>query len=288
MNARGKTVDKTFLSLDQAETRGYIHRDYIAHCFRWTHAAKKIQAAWKTARILDVGCGKEMPLPKLIYSSKMRPEQYVGLDVDETPLPEMLAKATFPCDKLVGDVADVELHTDLGFEKQPNFITCFEVLEHVELEHAERCLRAIHNCLAHDGLFMVSTPCWNVKDCADNHVNEMKYEVFGSLLEQCGFAIQAKFGTFISQRDLKVCLDAAMDDSSAPLTMGTAHAVAEIFTELREYYDSNVLSTIFAPMFPEASRNVIWDCVRADKDYVAQFPMLSEIPKPWGSSEAAQ
>ena len=39
-NARGKEIDNTHLSIDQAEERGFIHRDYIAHCLRWTHVAK--------------------------------------------------------------------------------------------------------------------------------------------------------------------------------------------------------------------------------------------------------
>jgi 2-polyprenyl-3-methyl-5-hydroxy-6-metoxy-1,4-benzoquinol methylase len=183
-----KTVDKTFLSLDNAERRGFLHRDYIAHCFRWTHAAKKIQAA-KEATVLDIGCGKEMPFPKLIYSSKLRPLHYVGLDVEESPLPDMLVDITFPCEKLIGDIADVENHKDLGFSKQPNFITCFEMMEHVELEHAIRCLAAIKNVMAHDGLFMVSTPVYNLKDVADNHVNEITYNAFGAMLEDAGFEI---------------------------------------------------------------------------------------------------
>ena len=33
-NARGKEIDNTHLSIDQAEARGFIHRDYIAHCLR--------------------------------------------------------------------------------------------------------------------------------------------------------------------------------------------------------------------------------------------------------------
>ena len=39
-NARGKEIDNTHLSIDQAEARGFIHRDYIAHCLRsvsYTH-----------------------------------------------------------------------------------------------------------------------------------------------------------------------------------------------------------------------------------------------------------
>jgi hypothetical protein len=282
MNARKKTVDKTFLSLDNAEERGFIHRDYIAHCFRWTHAAKKIQASWRTATILDVGCGKEMPFPKLIYTSKMRPLHYVGVDVEETPLPDMLAKATFKCEKLCGDIAEVEMFTDLGFEKQPNFITCFEMMEHVELEHAQRCLTAIHNCMSHDGLFMVSTPVYNLKDVAGNHVNEITYDAFGAMLEDAGFAIEANYGTFASQSELK---QGFLEDHFSEVS---GSDIEKIFEALRCYYDSNVLSVIFAPLFPNFSRNVLWDCRKAAKDYERKFPSLENVPKPWGSSEAAQ
>ena len=63
-NARGKEIDNTHLSIDQAEARGFIHRDYIAHCLRWTHVSKylHLQARYKTARVIDIGCGKDMPL----------------------------------------------------------------------------------------------------------------------------------------------------------------------------------------------------------------------------------
>ena len=39
-NARGKKVDTTYLSIDNAEERGFLHRDYIAHCLRWSHVVK--------------------------------------------------------------------------------------------------------------------------------------------------------------------------------------------------------------------------------------------------------
>lgn len=272
LNARGKTVDKTFLSLDNAEKRGFIHRDYIAHCFRWTHACKMIQARWRDAVILDVGCGKEMPFPKMIYSSKMRPKHYIGLDVGDWPVPDMLSKVTFPLDKLVGDIADVETHEDLGLSDQPNFITCFEVLEHVEWEHAARALTAMRKIAAPDVIFMVSTPCWNGKDTADNHVNEMTYTAFGALLEHCGWTIKDHFGTFASQSDLKAVM--------------TANET-ETFEALRRFYDSNVLSCIFAPIYPSASRNCIWDCINEIPSATTKrFPDLKNVPKPWGSSQA--
>ena len=35
-----RKIDKTMLSIDNAESRGFLHRDYIAHCLRWTHVTK--------------------------------------------------------------------------------------------------------------------------------------------------------------------------------------------------------------------------------------------------------
>ncbi len=272
MNKRGKTVDSTFLSLDTATERGFIHRDYIAHCFRWSHAAKHIYAKHKEAIILDVGCGKEMPLPKLIYSGRKRPLHYVGLDVDDTPLPAMLEKCTFPCERLVGDIASVETYADLGLPAAPNFITCFEVLEHVELEHAMRCLAAIRNVCSDDATFMVSTPCFNLKDVADNHVNEMTYESFGAMLEDSGFIIENHYGTFANQSDYKESLFAMGGEA--------------LYEKLHEFHHSCVLSTIFAPMFPQLSRNVLWVCrPYTGQEYERQFPALEDCAKPWGSSE---
>ena len=50
-NIRGKAMDNTHLSIDQAEKRGFIHRDYIAHCLRWSHVAKFMgeKSRYKTA-----------------------------------------------------------------------------------------------------------------------------------------------------------------------------------------------------------------------------------------------
>lgn len=273
-NARGKQVDKTFLSLDNAERRGFLHRDYIAHCFRWTHAAKIIQRL-KRAVVLDVGCGKEMPFPKLIYSSKLRPLHYVGLDVGDWPLPEMLEKVTFPCDKLVGDIADCDSFEDLGFTEAPNLITCFEVMEHVEWEHCLNSLETMRNICAHNGTLLISTPCYNLKDVADNHVNEMTYEAFGSALEHCGWSIRGHWGTFASQTDYKAQL---IEDGYGPM-----------FDAMHAYYDSNVLSVIFAPLYPGLSRNVIWECFPHNVSLAERmFPRVEELSRPFGSSEACQ
>ena len=49
-----------------------------------------------------------------------------------------------------------------------------------------------------------STPCYDEKvGAAKNHVNEMTYECFGSLLEEMGYKIHNHWGTFASIKDYK-------------------------------------------------------------------------------------
>ena len=62
-----KVFDKTHLSIDHAEDRLLIHRDYLAHCHRWSFFCNLIKITYKpfgpgglynNAKILDFGCGK--------------------------------------------------------------------------------------------------------------------------------------------------------------------------------------------------------------------------------------
>src|SRR5574343_1447146 len=87
MNTRGKHIDTTYLSIDNAEERGFLHRDYIAHCLRWSHVCKQLTKSKKytTARILDIGCGRELPMAKMLYSSRFTPEKYFGVDYGPIP-----------------------------------------------------------------------------------------------------------------------------------------------------------------------------------------------------------
>ena len=63
---------------DQTQLKGsalgyMVHRDYAAHFFRWGWATRFIKAG---ARVLDLGCGQEQPLakvliPRLTYVPKL-------------------------------------------------------------------------------------------------------------------------------------------------------------------------------------------------------------------------
>lgn len=282
-NARGKTVDTTFLSLTQAEERGFIHRDYIAHCFRWSHVVKRLMKGgrYKTARILDIGCGRELPFPFLMYSNKMVPAKYVGIDAGPI-LPEYRDKL------MVGKMGPVTaLHERTCFSKDWAYnvdreidaytdIICFECAEHVEPDMLKDMLAGMRAILhASEGRVWLSTPCWDYKSCAANHVNEMTYAALGSMLTEQGFVIENVHGTFASISDYKD----QMSDS-----------YLEVFNDLRDYYDTNVLSTIFAPMFPAFSRNALWELRLPRAEETPEWGPLADEngeplrQQPWGSS----
>jgi 2-polyprenyl-3-methyl-5-hydroxy-6-metoxy-1,4-benzoquinol methylase len=263
-----RAYDKTHLSIDTAEERMIQHRDYIAHAFRWSHICKFLmqRKRYATARILEAGCGRELPLPRLIYSNRMSGAKYVGIDMNPLTVPDMIQKAADSGKMGVWLMP----HTDAGCVKlehlpwQPNILVCLEVFEHVHPAFGLRMLRNLLE-LAEDGAdFFFSTPCFN-GSAADNHISETSYTAMGSILERVGWNIDLHYGTFASQADY--------------LPHMTAD-VRWIFEALSHYYDSNVLSVIFAPLFPEYSRNCLWHCRK--ESVVPKFPLLEDLPQPWG------
>jgi len=270
-NAHGKEVDKTYLSVDNAESRGFIHRDYIAHCLRWSHVCKRLmrRSAYKKAVVLDIGCGKELPLAKLLYSSRMFPYLYYGIDAgkidnfnfgkydDAVALYEQedFAKTWETINQLL-----VEDETPL------THVVCFEVLEHVEPKHCIKILRAIRKMCTDDTEVLISTPNWNGRDTAGNHVNEIRWHVLYLILNRLGFHVEDCYGTFASQTDYKHLL--TIEERT-------------IFNQLSEYYDSDLVSCLFAPLYPAESRNCLW-ILKKCRPIIDPMPKLKE---PWSSSE---
>lgn len=269
MNARGQHIDKTHLSVDQAEERGFIHRDYIAHCLRWTHVVRYLYHGqrYKKANILDIGCGRDFPLAKTMFTSRLVPEtgSYLGLDYNTLVLPEMFDNTRWK-PEFIGNIA----FPDVKLDKKFDVIVCFEVLEHVEPLHAFKMLQGIKENLAGGGVAFISTPCYDERmGAADNHVSEIKYEVLGSLIEKVELGITKIYGTFASIRDYKGQLE--------------KDGLTDVFEKFHGYYDSNYLATIFAPMYPWLARNCLWELTG---DIVSfKFPGLDKIAAPLGSSE---
>lgn len=276
MNQRGKEVDTTFLSIEQAADRGFLHRDYIAHCFRWSHVIKRLmeRKRYDTARVLDIGCGRELPFAKTLYSSKMIPAAYFGVDAGPFK-PE--AEADVRKGKM-SEVVTLAPHTifskkwveDRALQGAITDVICFEVAEHVEPAMLQDMLQGMRLALDPSiGRVWISTPCYDYRSVAANHVNEMTYAAFGGMLMEAGFYIEDMHGTFASIRDYVPHM---------------SPAYKEVFDDLREYYDSNVLSTIFAPMFPAMSRNCLWECRIPKKGEEPNWKPVIEAQEPWGSS----
>lgn len=296
-NARGKAIDNTHLSIDQAYTRGFRHRDYSSHVFRWAHVAKFLhqQSRYKTASILDVGCGRDLPLARMLHTDRIAPAHYVGVDYNKQDklnvynhnfgdhdIFHFYGGMAFPDGvELKKTKLKSQLLVKGSSHPLPNVITCFEVLEHVEPAHARAMVTAMAQIAAANEAgcdLFISTPNWDPKTgAAGNHVNEMRYDAVGYLLESCGLRAIRSYGTFISQKDYKLI------DLYQNMTEGEEGMLGQLWENLSEYYDSTVMSLIFAPLFPAQARNALWHCqVRGSEP--KQFP-LKDVEQPWTSSE---
>jgi SAM-dependent methyltransferase len=227
-----------------------------------------IQSKYKTAHVLDVGCGKDQPLARLLYTSKMNPTTgtYTGVDYNKLEKHPMFHTGKFPI-TLIDKTAfpDVTLPRD-----KYDVIVSFEVLEHVEPAHSYSMLKGMKERLADGGDIFISTPCYDAHvGAAGNHVNEMSYEALGAMIQHVGLAIVGVWGTFASQRDYKEHLK--------------RDGHWELFEKLSAYYDSNYLATIFAPLYPALSRNCLWH-LRKTGTPVVDFPSIKQLSDPLHSS----
>lgn len=274
MSNPNRAIDKTHLSADLTAERLIIHRDVIAHCLRWTHVAKYLHQnnQYKDSHILDVGCGREQPLAKMLYSNRLIPSNgsYTGVDYNKLTLDPMLEPAAkkFPI-ILLGQTIFPDVK--LPLEKY-NVITCFEVLEHVLPLGAFRILEGIHDALDAHGTAFISTPNYDPQvGAAANHINEQLYTTTEWMLQRAGFEIEDRFGTFASIKDYKEMVE--KDD------------IDGVFNRLRAYYDSNYLATIFAPLYPHRSRNVLWRVKKQANQSLLEPTPIDSLPKPWSSSD---
>lgn len=251
-NARGQVVDVTCLkTLGFLELRGCIHRDYMSHVLRYNHVVQYLLQGKRhqTAHVLDVGCGREAPLAATLYSMYLTHTtgSYTAVDYGPIERPYYLRedRELFKVTWLPNaDFATVAL-------PQPRYdlIVMLEVVEHVELWHAYRMLRRARELLAPGGVLFLSTPCYDERmGAADSHVNEMSRRAVRDLLGAAGFTVVDAWGMFASWRDWEPLIDRYA-------------GLRDIVDRLKTYYESNVISCLFAPMFPDAARNCLW---RAD------------------------
>lgn len=233
-----RRFDKTQL---KAAHYGYnVHRDYAAHFFRWGFINKN-RAYGK--RILDVGCGQDQPLLRVLMGNKsLIPTEYNGIDLNKQPEGSI-------CPSWASIWWEFDFIADFVELRGPyDTITCFEVIEHMETEDGLTLLTNIKSLMDQRSTLYLSTPIFNGA-AAVNHIHEYTAEELNDLIEEAGLKVKKRWGTFASKPEITK----AMNPDELI-----------IFENLAQYYGGEVMSVMFAPLYPDYSRNNLWEVTLAD------------------------
>jgi cyclopropane fatty-acyl-phospholipid synthase-like methyltransferase len=167
------------------------------------------------------------------------PEFYVGVDLNQ--LPQYNRKRV----RLYGEF-DIIKKTNwkslLDMHGPFDVIACFEVIEHMSKEDGQKMLKVFKQLLAPTGTILLSTPVYNGNQ-ARNHIWEYTISELETAFIRAGLTVDRRFGTFMNLNAFK--------KAATP-------AERELCDKLREYYDSEVIATIFAPLYPDHARNNLW------------------------------
>jgi cyclopropane fatty-acyl-phospholipid synthase-like methyltransferase len=248
MKLNKKNYNTTDLDPEKSFERHIFHRDQFAHYLRWTHVLKNARIDQITC---DFGCGNGNLL-EVLYRNKFKQKKYVGIDIRNS-LKKDLEKLDW-CEFIQEDLVIPQNNTDFT-SIQADVVVSFEVFEHVGKQNAQKFLKNFMDCGCESAIYYLSTPNYDEKvGAAGNHtydsgdsrgvaVQEHSHQEIQKHLIQAGFTIVNKYGTFASIKDYKHLLNEWQQN---------------MFDALKDYYDSNLLSNMMAPFFPEQSRNTIW------------------------------
>lgn len=236
--------NKTDLDTEKAFKNMIYHRDWFAHYLRWTHILKVIKS---TSTVLDWGCGRGS-LFKVLYRNRMTPKYYLGIDIREQIIKKNIEEFKTANFNVEFKAADLVETTEILSDKKFDYIISFEVAEHIGKHKIFKFLENMIKYADKHTQIFISTPCYDPKvGAANNHiidgeVGEFSYNEFKLILEQY-FIIEENYGTFASIKDYKQHLN---------------EHEKYMFDKLSAYYSSEIISILFAPLFPKYSRNCIW------------------------------
>lgn len=246
-----KTVSRDARDYDTTQLRETahgrtLHRDYSAHFFRWSFARRFITAK---DNVLEVGCGEDKPLSKILTGgAAAHVNSYVGVDLNKLK-PSNNQRLTF-----LGEFNFNDNYKQLLKQRPEGFdvIVHFEVIEHMKVEHGAKLLKGCFECLKPGGVMLMSTPCYDGKRHAANHIHEYTVPELQKATEKAGFVVERRFGTFM---DIKHIGKVAPNNDSE-----LAAAIKKVRAELEQYFDNDAISNIFGPLYPDHARNNLWVC----------------------------
>lgn len=251
-----RDYDTTSLSPESHHGKN-LHRDYTAHFFRWSYARRFIKP---TDNVLEVGCGEGRPLYRILATNQLQLfNHYVGVDLNQLPAwqvkrAEFFGGFNYSADwkKLINKIRPetrAMLAASGGFDVAINM----EVIEHMKPEHGAQLLKGIFAQLRPGGVLLLSTPCYDGKRHAANHIHEYTVPELQKAIEKAGFTVERRFGTFMDVRHLK---PATVKEALPDIATSISRAVAE----LEAYFDRDAISNFFAPLLPDHARNNLWVC----------------------------
>jgi SAM-dependent methyltransferase len=265
-----RQYDKSDLTVEQYENRIILHRDIIAHSFRWSYVVKVLLQGgrYKNDVILDVGCGRDLPLPRMCYANRLTGFAYVGVDINRLEMHPQLKAAVDHGKAEVQLIGERDAGTITKSEivfTDPSIATAFECFEHMRPPALLRLIKNVYDLLQVGGDFICSTPVFN-GSAAANHINEMGYDTVGYLLERAGFHISHNHGTFANKNDIEPLVDKDYPG---------------LYGRINKYYDSNIMAVMFAPLYPQRSRNVLWHCLKTGKtsSHFKNISLNNQIPE---------
>lgn len=228
-----------------------LGRDYSAHFFRWSFARRFIKTA---DNVLEVGCGQDKPLSKILTGgAAAHVNKYVGVDLNKIK-PSESQRLTF-----LGEFNFVERYKELlkgEFKEGFDVVVHLEVIEHMKVEHGTKLLKACFASLKPGGVMLMSTPCYDGKRHAANHIHEYTVPELKNVTEKVGFKIEKRYGTFMDIKHVGKATEILGIDNMDILALRQL---------LSQYYDNDAISCIFAPLYPDHARNNLWVCSKPNK-----------------------
>lgn len=240
--------DQSHLSPEKAWRIG---RDYLAHCIRYGFPMKVVKENFGAgARILEMGCGREIPLFRTLTCDHSavryyKPSQYCAADLNTIRYRPRVSGIETEILPKTNCVDDPDKIPDWTFD----LVVSFEVLEHMDKHDGNRFLDSMVAFAKRKperegkpGMILLSTPV-NGGYIAKNHIYEWQRSELRRAFEKRGCRVIQEYGTFSNLRDL----DDAMTD-----------AERAVWNRLANYHSPHTLSCVFSAMHPEAARNIAW------------------------------
>lgn len=230
-----------------------LHRDYSAHFFRWSFARHFISPK---DNVLEIGCGEEKPLSKILTGGAAASvNHYVGVDLNKlkpsgSQRLKFYGETDFTNPKSKKQIMDAHGPFDV--------VVHYEVIEHMQVASGRKLLKACLEALKPGGIMLMSTPAYDGKRHAANHIHEYTIPELQKETEKAGFIVEQRFGTFMDIKHLKPRGEGMQVMKSENPDL--ANAVGIVSGALSEYFDNDAISNIFGPLFADHARNNLWIC----------------------------